>query len=107
MAKRKEIVNKVPQKYFITENEFQHFIETEREWMFNRIVNSIEHAFINNELRAHILEANIEEKMSTMYMDSDVSEWDKSLRLALEWFEKHEDYEKCAKIFELIEKIKI
>lgn len=107
MAKRKVIENRVPQKYFITEKEFQDFISNEQEWMYNRIVNAIEYAFGNDHLKANILEANIEENMSTMYMDSDFGEWDKSLRLALAWYEKKEDYERCSQIFDLIEKIKI
>lgn len=107
MAKRKEIKNKVPQKYFITEKEFQNFISNEKGWMYNRIVEAIEHSFSNDQITANIMEANIEESMNTMFMDSDFSEWDKSLKLALSWYESQEDYERCSVIFELIEKIKI
>ena len=97
---------KVPQKFFETNQDFQDFVENEREWMYNRIVESIEYSFRNGYDIAPILEAKIEDTMKVICMNSESEEWVKSLSLALKWNEEQENYEKCSSIFELIEEIK-
>jgi hypothetical protein len=97
---------KVPLKYFSTNEEFQNFVDTEREWMYSRIVASIEDAFRRGKNVAKILEAKIEETMSVISMDSDIDEWENSLGLALKWYEETENYEKCSEVFKLISDIR-
>jgi hypothetical protein len=97
---------KVPQKFFETKDEFQTFVENEKEWMYTRIVEAIEQAFRNGQIEAHIFEARIEETMSVIAMNSEMEEWEKSLSLAMAWYEKQEKYESCAKILKLINEIR-
>ena len=98
---------KVPQKFFETREEFQEFIETQKEWMYNRIVESIEDSFNRGFITAQIVEARIEESMSIIAINSEDFEWITSLKLAMKWNEEQERYETCAKIQKLIEDIKI
>lgn len=97
---------KVPQKSFETKDEFQHFVETEREWFYNRVVEAISEAHENGETVTSIIKAKIVETMSVVEFTSDISEWDRSLGLAISWFEKQENYEKCSSIFNLKEEVK-
>ena len=103
MAKR---AVKVPQKNFETKAEFQTFIENEKEWMYNRIVEAIQDAFRRGFAEAHIFEARIEETMSVIAMNSEMEEWVHSLALAMKWNEEQERYEVCAHIRNLIQDIR-
>lgn len=105
MARKPKSVS-VPQKFFETKEEFQTFVENEREWMYTRIVEAIEHAFKSGQIEAHIFEARIEETMSVIAMNSELEEWETSLSLAMKWYEEQEQYEKCAKILKLIKEIR-
>lgn len=96
---------KIPVKTFLTKADFQEFVENEKEWFYTRIIESIIDACVRNEKLAHVVEAKIEETFSTIEFTSDSSEWKRSLKLALSWFEKEEQYEKCALVFELLEKL--
>lgn len=102
MAKKKRI----PVKSFETNKEFQHFIDIEKEWMYNRIVEAITEAYNLSQEYADILEAKISESMSIITMKSDRSEWITSLTLALKWYESVEKYEECIDLVKLIENVK-
>jgi len=97
---------KVPRKYFVSREEFKEFIDSEKEWMYNRIFEAIEYAFKKGHIEARILEAKIEESMTQIEMNSPMDEWEKSLNLALEWNIKQENYEVCSKIHKLIQEVK-
>ena len=101
MAKRK-----IPVKSFLTNEEFQSFIESEKDWLFSHIIRAIEKAFFENLEAAEIMEAKISETMNKITMRSERHEWITSLTLALKWYESGERYEKCAKILNLINSIK-
>jgi hypothetical protein len=103
MAKR---IKKIPQKIFETREDFQYFIENEKEWMYSRIVEAIRFSFEHGYAEAKILEAKIEESMSSIAMNSEVEDWDHSLSLALKWYESQENYEECASILKLIDDIR-
>ena len=96
---------KVPLKYFDTKKDFQDFIDQEKEWMYSRIFEAIKYAESNGYEEAHILEAKIEESMSVIMMNSERSDWDNSLSLAIKWYEKQEQYEKCSEIVVLLKRI--
>jgi hypothetical protein len=102
MAKR----IKVPQKSFDTKDDFQYFVENEREWFYNRVVEAITDAHERGETIASIVKAKIVETMSVVEFTSDIKEWERSLGLALAWFEKQENYEMCSIIFKLNEDVK-
>lgn len=97
---------KVPLKYFDTKIQFQDFIDKEKAWMYNRIVEAIKHAEAHSFEEAHILEAKIEDSMSVIMMNTERADWNDSLTLALRWYEKQEDYERCAEIVGIIKKIR-
>lgn len=97
---------KVPLKYFDTKEEFQAFIDKEKEWMYNRIFEAIKYAESNSFEEAHILEAKIEETMSVVMMNSERSDWVNSLSLAMAWFESQERYERCSEILTILKRLK-
>lgn len=95
----------VPMKTFDSNESFQMFIQNEKLWLYNRIYESIEEAF-NTEVKiANVMEVKIEDTMSIMSVNSDVSEWITSLNLAIDWYITEEMYEKCAKIRDLVNAI--
>ena len=100
MAKRR-----IPVKHFLTSEEFQNFIESERDWMYTHIISSIEKAFFEGSDYAEIMQAKISETMSTITMKSERYEWVTSLKLAMKWYEDEEKYERCAEILKLIKSI--
>jgi len=102
MAKR----IKVPQKSFETKDDFQFFVENEKEWFYSRIVEAITESYSKKDRIAHVIEAKIVETMSIVEFTSEYSEWERSLNLAIKWFESQEKYEMCTIAFNLIEKIK-
>jgi len=102
MAKR----DKTPVKSFDTNNHFQSFIETEKDWMYTRIFEAITEANEKSEDFASIMEAKISETMSIITMKSYRSEWITSLNLAIKWYEKTENFEFCSKILKLIKSIR-
>jgi hypothetical protein len=104
MAKKQQM--KVPLKTFATKEEFQSFVNSEKEWMYNRIVESISYSFKKGWLEAKIMEARIEDSMSVITMNSDLDDWVESLTLALRWYESVEKYEKCSEIFKMIKEVK-
>lgn len=97
---------KVPLKYFNTKEEFQEFIDKEKEWMYNRIFEAIQYAHKNSFEEAHILEAKIEENMSVIMMNSERGDWVNSLTLAIKWYEKIENYERCGEIVKMLKEIR-
>jgi hypothetical protein len=97
MAKRK-----IPVKHFLTNEEFQNFIESERDWMYTHIIEAIEKAFFEESEYAEIMEAKISETMSKIVMKSESYEWVTSLKLAMKWYEEEEKYERCGEILKLI-----
>lgn len=104
MAKRvKKMV--VPQKTFDSTKSFQSFIETEKEWMYERIYESIKSAHNTGGPMAFVLEAKIEDSMSIVSIKSDEDEWVNTLSIALEWYINQEMYEKCAQLRDLISEI--
>jgi len=100
MAKRK-----IPVKNFLTNEDFQEFIEKEKEWIYFRVIEAIEKSFFEGSDCADIMEAKIADPMSKIQMKSEIYEWCNSLKLALKWFEKEENYEKCGEILKLIRDI--
>lgn len=98
--------DKVPVKYFTNREEFQEFLEKEKRWMYTRIVEAISLAFKNGRAEANIFEAKIEETMSTIVMNSEIEDWTHSLNLAIGWYQDLEEYEECARIKKLIDKIR-
>jgi hypothetical protein len=100
MAKRR-----IPVKHFPTNEEFQNFIESEKDWMYTHIINSIEKAFFEGSDYAEIMEAKISASMSTITMKSQRYEWVTSLKLAMKWYEDEEKYERCIEILKLIKSI--
>jgi hypothetical protein len=104
MAKRRR---KTPVKSFSTSLELQEFIDVEKEWMYNRIVEAIEDSYYRSTDTAEVFEAKIAESHSIIYMRSDREEWTNSLSLALDWYESEEMYEKCSKVLKLINDIKV
>lgn len=102
----KKIVKPViPIKEFETEDEYQVFLETEREWLYNIIVNSIAYSIELNLDEADIFEARINELSSAIFMSSSRKEWKRSLSLALNWFSGDEQYERCVEIQNLLSKL--
>jgi hypothetical protein len=97
---------KVPLKYFDTKLQFQEFIDKEKEWMYNRIFEAIKYAHENGHDEASILEAKIGENMSVLMMNSERSDWENSLNLALTWYEKQENYERCSDIAKILSEAK-
>ena len=102
MAKR----IKVPQKSFETKDDFQFFVENEKEWFYSRIVEAITDSYLAKDKVAHVVKAKIEETMSIVEFTSEYIEWERSLNLAIKWYESQENYEMCTVTFNLIEKIK-
>lgn len=102
MAKR----IKVPQKSFETKDDFQFFVENEKEWFYSRIVEAITDSYLAKDKVAHVIKAKIEETLSIVEFTSEYGEWERSLNLAIKWFESQENYEMCTVAFNLIEKIK-
>lgn len=103
MVKKKK--ENVPLKTFKNNESFQLFINDEKDWMYTRIVDSIQECFSMNEKLAVVMEAKIEDTMSVITISSDVVEWPTSLSMAIDWYSKDENYEKCAKIRDLIKSI--
>lgn len=101
MAKRK-----IPVKRFESSSAFQDFIDTERDWMYTRIIEAITDAHKNFKDKAVIFEAKIEETMSSISMESERCEWENSLSLAIKWYVSTEEYERCSEIQKLIELIR-
>lgn len=104
MVKKRKLMI-MPQKTFESNLSFQMFINDEKLWMYDRIYESIEEAFRSGNKIAHVLEAKIEDTMSIVSINSDVSEWVSSLNLAIDWYIAEELYEKCAKVRDLIKEI--
>lgn len=100
------IIKSVPHKYFSTNDDFHDFIETQKEWMYARIVESIELAFINDYDQAPILLATIEDRNNVITINSEYDDWIRSLQLALNWYKNLECYEECGRIYKLINEIK-
>jgi hypothetical protein len=100
MAKRR-----IPVKNFLTNEDFQEFIEREKEWMYTQITEAIERAFFEGTDYADIMEAKITETMSTIQMRSENYEWVTSLKLAMKWYESEENYERCGELLKLIKSI--
>ena len=94
-------------KTFATKEDFQSFINNEKEWMYNRIYEAISNSFKKGWLEAKIMEARIEESMSVITMNSDLDDWVESLTLALKWYESQEKYERCSEIFKMIKDIRV
>lgn len=92
-------------KSFDTNKDFQEFIDKEKAWMYGRIVEAITEAHEFSYDYADIMDAKISESMSIISMRSDRDEWTTSLKLALQWYEKIEEYEKCATLVKLIKSI--
>jgi len=101
-----KIIKVIPQKSFKTTDDFQSFVEKEREWMYNRIVEAISESFSQGFTEAYIFEASIQETMSVITMRSEIGEWIRSLSLAMQWNENQERYEVCIKIRNLIQDIR-
>ena len=95
----------IPHKTFETAEKFQIFIDEEKSWVYARIYEAIHESFNAKKDIAHIMEAKIEDTMSLMTIDSGRDEWLESLELAMVWYVSTENYEKCAKIRDLIESI--
>jgi len=104
MAKRRKI--EIPKKIFETKQDFEIFVESERKWMYDRILEAIKTAYSRGETEAVIFEAKIEESMTVIVMNSDLEDWINSLSLALKWYENEEEYEVCSEITKLIDNIK-
>lgn len=104
MAKKNQM--RAPQRVFPNQEAFTTFVENEKEWMYNRIVEAIHDAFLNGKTKAFILEAKIEDTMDVFHVDSAMEEWDYSLGLALEFNTIKENYEKCSDIVKLKKSIK-
>jgi len=100
MAKRR-----IPVKSFATNEDFQEFIEREKEWMYTQITKAIEIAFFESAEYADIMEVKITETMSKIQMRSENSEWLTSLKLAMNWYEREENYERCGELLKLIKSI--
>jgi protein-arginine kinase activator protein McsA len=103
MGKSRKMI--VPQKIFESNEGFQSFIDAEKAWMYNRIVEAITESFKSGKNIANILEAKIENTMSLITVNSDMNEWVESLNLAMEWYVSEENYEKCVEIRDLIKSI--
>jgi hypothetical protein len=102
MAKRKV---KIPRRDFQTKADFQTFLDDEKEWMYNRIFEAIKLAHKSKGVEAQILEVGIEESMTVLTMNSFITDWEETLTLALKWYEKHEKYEKCSEVLNLITEV--
>lgn len=102
MAKR----IKVPQKSFDTKDDFQFFVENEKEWFYSRIIEAITDSYEKKDRIAHIVKAKIVETMSIVEFTSEYSEWERSLNLAIKWYVSQEKYEMCTVALNLIGKIK-
>jgi hypothetical protein len=104
---------RVNQKIFRTKEELDHFIENEKDWMFNRIYESIEESWYMGETYAEIFEAiilnfknddgTVENKI--IIYTSPREEWIRSLELCEKFFAGIEDFEKCQEIKLLREEI--
>ena len=97
---------KVPRKVFANQAAFTEFVENEKEWMYNRIVEAIGVAFNSGKTKAFILEAKLEDSMSLFNVDSTNDEWEYSLSLALDYNTAKENYEKCSDILKLMKSIR-
>ncbi len=102
MARKKDIV---PKKTFATKEDFRDFVEKEKEWMYERIVQCIKYAYKYHLIEAKVLEASIEETMTVIEMNSYAEDWVESLSLAITWYERSENYEKCSEILKLLNTI--
>jgi hypothetical protein len=102
MARKKDIV---PKKTFSTREDFKKFIEEEKEWMYDRIIQSIKYAHKYHLVEAKVLEASIENTMTVIEMNSYTEDWIESLNLAISWYESREKYEECSEVLKLIQSI--
>jgi hypothetical protein len=102
MARKKDIV---PKKTFSTREEFRKFIEEEKEWMYNRIIQSIRYAHKYHLVEAKVLIASIEDTMTVIEMNSFAEDWIESLSLAITWYEMREKYEECSEVLKLMKSI--
>jgi hypothetical protein len=102
MARKKDIV---PKKTFATKEDFRKFVEKEKEWMYERIIQCIKYAYKYHLIEAKVLEASIEDSMTIIEMNSYAEDWEESLTLAITWYELSENYEKCSEILKLLHSI--
>ena len=93
------------QKFFFSKEDLEIFMKNEKDWVYNRIYEAVEEAYVTGKNEAEIFEAKIEDDFSTINITSVPSEWLNSLTLCLEHFVKNEEYEKCNDIKLLIEDI--
>lgn len=90
---------------FSNREEFEEFLESEKDKMYSIIWESINSTFKRGENSAYIVEIYLEEEGTYIDMISDEEDWIKSLNLALNYYISIEEYEKCAKLKKLIEEI--
>jgi len=91
---------------FNSREEFQHFIDTEKEKMYELIWSCIEESYRKGKNSAHIAEVYLEEESVYVDIISDVDEWEGSLTLAEKYYAVVEKYENSSKIRDLVKEIK-
>lgn len=85
--------------------ELQDYIEHEKAEMYEMIVQSIDQAYAMGAIEAPVVVFYIEEEDVYIDMISYRSDWQESLTLALNYYVTVEEYEKCARLKKLIEKL--
>lgn len=91
---------------FTDREEFEEYRDTKKAEMYETIWKSIDRAVATDERTAYIFEIYLKREQVYIDMVSEEMDWLHSLSLALNWYIKNEEYETCAHIQALIEKIK-
>ena len=73
--------------------------------IYDAMVQSIAHGIDNNLKRVDFCEISFDTEEADMHLESTKFEWRENLENALKWYTSEEEYEECAKIVKLIDKL--
>lgn len=96
----------IPSLSFDSEIEFQDFVETEKEWMYDNILIAVKRAISTNLEIVDIAIVKIKQPPVNMTIQASRDEWVKALTLAMKYYTKTEQYEKCAEVRDILSIIK-
>lgn len=97
------------QKFFTTKEDLEEFLDTEKEWMFNRIYEAIEQSWYMGETYAEIFQAIFvvhEDNEASIVFTSPREDWLEKLEMCINFFVTIEEFEKCNDIKLLREEIR-
>ncbi len=93
--------SEIPSIPVLDEEDAQAFFDENEQFVYSRIAKAIEEGVLTDLTIIRLFELN----GSGVYLTSDRCTWPSGAQQALQYFESVEDYEHCAKLRDLIEKI--